>query len=168
MMVDSMDVFASSLWRGKEGWWRKQPSSKCCPNCSPNCGTSACCDTAKGYECIDASGQGSCALAASPDSESCLKEESCLPLGGYNVWSILGAPPAFPLPASSSGAGRGIILVAVRMDASGLFLGDLPGEHPNLKEGILTTYSFWNSKRDTYICFVVCTCQPRMYWWRHD
>ncbi|XP_021300371.1 nicastrin [Herrania umbratica] len=50
------------------------------------------------------------------DSESCLKEETCLPLGGYSVWS---AVP--PINSSSSNLSKPIILTVASMDAASFF-----------------------------------------------
>ncbi|XP_007010305.2 PREDICTED: nicastrin [Theobroma cacao] len=50
------------------------------------------------------------------DSESCLKEETCLPLGGYSVWS---AVP--PINSSSSNQSKPIILTVASMDAASFF-----------------------------------------------
>ncbi|XP_040950584.1 nicastrin isoform X3 [Gossypium hirsutum] len=50
------------------------------------------------------------------DSESCLKEETCLPLGGYSVWS---AVP--PINNSSSNQSKPIILTVASMDAASFF-----------------------------------------------
>ncbi|TYJ36477.1 hypothetical protein E1A91_A05G309400v1 [Gossypium mustelinum] len=50
------------------------------------------------------------------ESESCLKEETCLPLGGYSVWS---AVP--PINNSSSNQSKPIILTVASMDAASFF-----------------------------------------------
>ncbi|XP_057492639.1 nicastrin-like [Actinidia eriantha] len=50
------------------------------------------------------------------NSESCLKEESCLPLGGYSVWSAL--PPINILSSESS---KRIILAVASMDSASFF-----------------------------------------------
>ncbi|KAL7254787.1 hypothetical protein ACSBR1_009018 [Camellia fascicularis] len=50
------------------------------------------------------------------DSESCLKEETCLPLGGYSVWSAL--PPIKTLSSESS---KRIILTVASMDSASFF-----------------------------------------------
>ncbi|XVF41348.1 hypothetical protein PTKIN_Ptkin01aG0272900 [Pterospermum kingtungense] len=50
------------------------------------------------------------------DSESCLKEETCLPLGGYSVWSALP-----PINSSSSNQTKPIILTVASMDAAAFF-----------------------------------------------
>ncbi|XP_062075570.1 nicastrin-like [Humulus lupulus] len=50
------------------------------------------------------------------DSESCLKEETCLPLGGYSVWSSLP-----PLNISSLDQGKPIILTVASMDSASFF-----------------------------------------------
>ncbi|KAE8713861.1 Nicastrin [Hibiscus syriacus] len=50
------------------------------------------------------------------DSESCLTEETCLPLGGYSVWS---AVP--PINNSSSKQSKPIILTVASMDAASFF-----------------------------------------------
>ncbi|GMI90404.1 NCT [Hibiscus trionum] len=50
------------------------------------------------------------------DSESCLTEETCLPLGGYSVWS---AVP--PINNSSSNQSKPIILTVASMDAASFF-----------------------------------------------
>ncbi|XP_062100464.1 serine carboxypeptidase-like 42 [Humulus lupulus] len=54
--------------------------------------------------------------AGTRDSESCLKEETCLPLGGYSVWSSLP-----PLNISSSDQGKPIILTVASMDSASFF-----------------------------------------------
>ncbi|XP_062119081.1 nicastrin-like [Humulus lupulus] len=54
--------------------------------------------------------------ARTRDSESCLKEETCLPLGGYSVWSSLP-----PLNISSSDQGKPIILTVASMDSASFF-----------------------------------------------
>ncbi|XP_062079985.1 uncharacterized protein LOC133784720 [Humulus lupulus] len=54
--------------------------------------------------------------AGTRDSESCLKEETCLPLGGYIVWSSLP-----PLNISSSDQGKPIILTVASMDSASFF-----------------------------------------------
>lgn len=50
------------------------------------------------------------------DSESCLKEEACLPLGGYSVWSSLP-----PINSSASDQSKPIILTVASMDAASFF-----------------------------------------------
>ncbi|XP_057971438.1 nicastrin isoform X2 [Malania oleifera] len=50
------------------------------------------------------------------DSESCLKEETCLPLGGYSVWSSLP-----PINISSSEQRKPIILTVASMDSASFF-----------------------------------------------
>lgn len=50
------------------------------------------------------------------DSESCLREGACLPLGGYSVWSALP-----PIDVSSSKKSKPIILVVASMDTSSFF-----------------------------------------------
>ncbi|XP_052193080.1 nicastrin isoform X2 [Diospyros lotus] len=50
------------------------------------------------------------------DSESCLKGETCLPLGGYSVWSAL--PPIQDLSSESS---KRIILATASMDSASFF-----------------------------------------------
>ncbi|XP_049379425.1 nicastrin [Solanum stenotomum] len=50
------------------------------------------------------------------DSESCLREQTCLPLGGYSVWSALP-----PIIASSSKKAKPMILTVASMDAASLF-----------------------------------------------
>ncbi|XP_028053222.1 nicastrin isoform X6 [Camellia sinensis] len=50
------------------------------------------------------------------DSESCLKEETCLPLGGYSVWSAL--PPIKTLSSESS---KRTILTVASMDSASFF-----------------------------------------------
>ncbi|XP_045820391.1 nicastrin [Trifolium pratense] len=50
------------------------------------------------------------------DSESCLKEGTCLPLGGYSVWSSLP-----PINISSSKPPKPIILTVASMDSSSFF-----------------------------------------------
>ncbi|XP_038721111.1 nicastrin isoform X1 [Tripterygium wilfordii] len=50
------------------------------------------------------------------DSESCLKEQTCLPLGGYSVWSSLP-----PINVSSLDTPKPIILAVATMDAASFF-----------------------------------------------
>ncbi|XP_019223514.1 PREDICTED: nicastrin isoform X2 [Nicotiana attenuata] len=50
------------------------------------------------------------------DSESCLREQTCLPLGGYSVWSALP-----PMAISSSEKAKPVILVVASMDAASFF-----------------------------------------------
>ncbi|XP_058187647.1 nicastrin isoform X4 [Rhododendron vialii] len=50
------------------------------------------------------------------DSESCLKEGTCLPLGGYSVWSALP-----PVNTSSSESSKHIILAVASMDSASFF-----------------------------------------------
>lgn len=54
--------------------------------------------------------------AGTHDSESCLKENTCLPLGGYSVWSSLP-----PINFSSSEQSKPIILVVASMDSASFF-----------------------------------------------
>jgi hypothetical protein len=120
----AMDVFQDYRWsaagRGGGGWWRIQQTTKCCRNCKPNCG-SACCNTAGNYECTSRASHSdvsweaaTCAQRGGPTSISCLESGTCQPIGGFNVWSILASN--LPLPKE-----KGIVLVAVRMDAAGIF-----------------------------------------------
>ncbi|VFQ99696.1 unnamed protein product [Cuscuta campestris] len=53
--------------------------------------------------------------SGTPDSESCLREQTCLPLGGYSVWSAL--PPI----NMSSEKPRPIILAVASMDSASFF-----------------------------------------------
>ncbi|KAL3323460.1 hypothetical protein AABB24_037885 [Solanum stoloniferum] len=50
------------------------------------------------------------------DSASCLREQTCLPLGGYSVWSALP-----PIIVSSSKKAKPMILTVASMDAASLF-----------------------------------------------
>ncbi|KAG2406376.1 Nicastrin Precursor [Vigna angularis] len=50
------------------------------------------------------------------DSESCLKEETCLPLGGYSVWSSLP-----PINTSSSQQSKPILMTVASMDSASFF-----------------------------------------------
>ncbi|XP_031397601.1 nicastrin isoform X2 [Punica granatum] len=50
------------------------------------------------------------------DSESCLKEETCLPLGGYSVWSALP-----PINVSLGNQSKPVILVTASMDSASFF-----------------------------------------------
>ncbi|KAL3525034.1 hypothetical protein ACH5RR_013406 [Cinchona calisaya] len=50
------------------------------------------------------------------DSESCLREETCLPLGGYSVWSALP-----PMNSSISQKPKPIILTVASMDSASFF-----------------------------------------------
>ncbi|KAL6959619.1 hypothetical protein U1Q18_039773, partial [Sarracenia purpurea var. burkii] len=54
--------------------------------------------------------------AGTHDSESCLKEATCLPLGGYSVWSAI--PPINKLSSESS---KRIILAVSSMDSASFF-----------------------------------------------
>ncbi|CAL9013069.1 unnamed protein product [Prunus brigantina] len=54
--------------------------------------------------------------AGTHDSESCLKENTCLPLGGYSVWSSLP-----PINFSSSEQSKPIILMVASMDSASFF-----------------------------------------------
>ncbi|CAI9110265.1 OLC1v1010259C1 [Oldenlandia corymbosa var. corymbosa] len=54
--------------------------------------------------------------AGTHDSESCLRENTCLPLGGYSVWSSLQ-----PFNSSSSVKSKPIILAIASMDAASFF-----------------------------------------------
>ncbi|KAK9272660.1 hypothetical protein L1049_003036 [Liquidambar formosana] len=50
------------------------------------------------------------------DSESCLKEQTCLPLGGYSVWSSLP-----PINISSPEQSKPVILTMASMDSASFF-----------------------------------------------
>ncbi|KAF3445173.1 hypothetical protein FNV43_RR14867 [Rhamnella rubrinervis] len=54
--------------------------------------------------------------AGTHSSESCLKEETCLPLGGYSVWSSLR-----PISNSSLDQSKPIILTMASMDSASFF-----------------------------------------------
>ncbi|KAJ4706851.1 Nicastrin [Melia azedarach] len=54
--------------------------------------------------------------AGTHDSESCLKEQTCLPLGGYSVWSSLP-----PINTSLSYQSKPIILLMASMDSASFF-----------------------------------------------
>ncbi|GAV60467.1 Nicastrin domain-containing protein [Cephalotus follicularis] len=54
--------------------------------------------------------------AATHDSESCLKEETCLPLGGYSVWSSLP-----PINVTSLNQSKPLILTLASMDSASFF-----------------------------------------------
>ncbi|XP_050270062.1 nicastrin [Quercus robur] len=54
--------------------------------------------------------------AGTHDSESCLKEGACLPLGGYSVWSSLP-----PINVSSSEQFKPVILTVASMDSASFF-----------------------------------------------
>ncbi|KAF3960934.1 hypothetical protein CMV_014397 [Castanea mollissima] len=54
--------------------------------------------------------------AGTHDSESCLKEGACLPLGGYSVWSSLP-----PINVSSSEKSKPVILTVASMDSASFF-----------------------------------------------
>ncbi|KAJ4974020.1 hypothetical protein NE237_007194 [Protea cynaroides] len=54
--------------------------------------------------------------AGTHNSESCLKEQSCLPLGGYSVWSSLP-----PINISSSKQPKPILLTVASMDSASFF-----------------------------------------------
>ncbi|KAK3426421.1 hypothetical protein EUGRSUZ_F02879 [Eucalyptus grandis] len=50
------------------------------------------------------------------DSQSCIEEQTCLPLGGYSVWSSLP-----PMNASQSDQSKGVILAVASMDSASFF-----------------------------------------------
>lgn len=50
------------------------------------------------------------------DSQSCIEEQTCLPLGGYSVWSSLP-----PMNASQSNQSKGVILAVASMDSASFF-----------------------------------------------
>ncbi|KAI6691439.1 hypothetical protein NL676_028267 [Syzygium grande] len=50
------------------------------------------------------------------DSQSCLEGQTCLPLGGYSVWSSLP-----PINASYSSQSKGVILTVASMDSASFF-----------------------------------------------
>jgi nicastrin len=54
--------------------------------------------------------------AGTHDSESCLKERTCLPLGGYSVWSSLP-----PINVSSPDQSKPVILTVASMDSASFF-----------------------------------------------
>ncbi|XP_062150833.1 nicastrin isoform X2 [Alnus glutinosa] len=54
--------------------------------------------------------------AGTGDSESCLKGRTCLPLGGYSVWSSLP-----PINVSSSDQSKPVILTVASMDSASFF-----------------------------------------------
>ncbi|GAB2212538.1 hypothetical protein Drorol1_Dr00020511 [Drosera rotundifolia] len=54
--------------------------------------------------------------AGTHNSEHCLRESTCLPLGGYSVWSSLP-----PISASSSESSKTIILAVTSMDSASFF-----------------------------------------------
>lgn len=54
--------------------------------------------------------------AGTHNSMSCLKEETCLPLGGYSVWSSLP-----PINTSSSDQSKPVILTVASMDSASFF-----------------------------------------------
>uniref|UniRef100_A0A0A0L8Z5 Nicastrin n=1 Tax=Cucumis sativus TaxID=3659 RepID=A0A0A0L8Z5_CUCSA len=54
--------------------------------------------------------------AGTHSSMSCLKEETCLPLGGYSVWSSLP-----PINTSSSDQSKPVILTVASMDSASFF-----------------------------------------------
>ncbi|GAB4827307.1 hypothetical protein Ancab_034193 [Ancistrocladus abbreviatus] len=54
--------------------------------------------------------------AGTHNSESCLKERTCLPLGGYSVWSSLP-----PVNTSSSESPKSIVLAVASMDSASFF-----------------------------------------------
>ncbi|MFS8034456.1 putative nicastrin [Helianthus anomalus] len=56
--------------------------------------------------------------AGTHDSESCLRERTCLPLGGYSVWSAL---PTVNISSSSSKSKKPIILAVASMDSASFF-----------------------------------------------
>lgn len=59
--------------------------------------------------------------AGTHTTESCLRENSCLPLGGYSVWSAL------PAMNVSSPTGKPIVLAIASMDSSSFFHDVAPG-----------------------------------------
>ncbi|KAJ0981249.1 hypothetical protein J5N97_009504 [Dioscorea zingiberensis] len=54
--------------------------------------------------------------AGTHDSEACLKQQSCLPLGGYSVWSSLP-----PINISSMGPPKPILLTVASQDSASFF-----------------------------------------------
>ncbi|GMH30231.1 hypothetical protein Nepgr_032074 [Nepenthes gracilis] len=54
--------------------------------------------------------------AGTHNSESCLKERTCLPLGGFSVWSSLP-----PINVSSSESSKSIVLAVASMDSAAFF-----------------------------------------------
>ncbi|EKX40582.1 hypothetical protein GUITHDRAFT_113369 [Guillardia theta CCMP2712] len=111
-----MDVFQGFRLE-QESWWELQQVDSCCPNCRPNCAGS-CCDF--GFECTSSKthpvswAQPTCARQKEPTSYDCIGKQTCLPLGGYNIWSV--DSPSFPPPPS-----QGIIVAAAAMDSSAFF-----------------------------------------------
>ena len=133
-----MDVFDGyDLEAGQ--WWELQHGTRCCPSCRPTCGT-ACC--AAGFACVSASTKDvnvswtapKCARRQVPTSLSCISRGTCLPIGGYNVWSLnsLALPGDAP-PTTSASAASGapsptrIVMVAANLDSSSLFHDMAPG-----------------------------------------
>ncbi|KAK9074877.1 hypothetical protein SSX86_003196 [Deinandra increscens subsp. villosa] len=70
--------------------------------------------------------------AGTHDSESCLRERTCLPLGGYSVWSAL---PAQNISSSSSK--KPIVLTVASMDSASFFRDKSLGAESSLS-GMIT------------------------------
>ena len=114
-----MDVFQG--YRFANGaWWQLQPFPRCCSTCAVNCGAKSCCKTSDGYTCISPANSSPtwqepvCARRASPTAYSCIEQQTCLPIGGYNVWALIARE--MPLPPT-----RRIVMVAAAADSSALF-----------------------------------------------
>ncbi len=109
-------------------WWEMEGGTRCCKNCRPNCG-SACCR--EEFSCVSAAtnpnvswASSKCARKQEPTSLSCIASGTCLPIGGYNIWSInsvqLPIPPLQP-PALQAAASTRIVMVTANLDSSSLF-----------------------------------------------
>eukprot|EP00286_Rhodomonas_abbreviata_P022134 CAMPEP_0181317334 /NCGR_PEP_ID=MMETSP1101-20121128/16413_1 /TAXON_ID=46948 /ORGANISM="Rhodomonas abbreviata, Strain Caron Lab Isolate" /LENGTH=354 /DNA_ID=CAMNT_0023424721 /DNA_START=228 /DNA_END=1289 /DNA_ORIENTATION=- len=114
-----MDVFNGYEQDGN-GWWEVQAHARCCPKCTPDCGSS-CCDKARGFRCMSGAEKGNgswtkptCVKEGGPNSLSCIDYGTCLPLGGYSVWGL--GVDSFP-PKE----GQKIIVAAAAMDATSIF-----------------------------------------------
>eukprot|EP00288_Rhodomonas_lens_P009877 CAMPEP_0177724588 /NCGR_PEP_ID=MMETSP0484_2-20121128/18808_1 /TAXON_ID=354590 /ORGANISM="Rhodomonas lens, Strain RHODO" /LENGTH=315 /DNA_ID=CAMNT_0019237065 /DNA_START=127 /DNA_END=1070 /DNA_ORIENTATION=+ len=119
-----MDVFSGYKLVGG-AWFEVQTHTQCCPKCTPDCG-GACCDRKGGFQCMvsdDTGGGGgggsgwdkpTCAKEGGPNSFSCIDQGTCLPLGGFNVWSL--GVDAWPPPQ-----GKRIVVAVAAMDGASMF-----------------------------------------------
>jgi len=134
-----MDAFDGYALEGGQ-WWEMQLGTRCCPSCRPNCGA-ACCSAE--FKCVSASTKDAnvswatpkCARRQGPTSLSCIPRGSCLPIGGYNIWSLNsialpGAnppPPTARTPPGSAPPPQRIVMVTANLDSSSLFHDMAPG-----------------------------------------
>ena len=115
-----MDVYQG--YRFSDGaWWQLQPFTQCCSKCTADCGANRCCNSKEGFVCQSLTStrnaavrEQTCAKRASPTAYSCIEQQTCLPIGGYNIWAIFSRQ--MPLPPK-----RRIVMVAAAADSSALF-----------------------------------------------